>query len=53
MKQENAKIKKAVKFTKINEVEIECKILREEYQKLQELLTEMNDKLADQEDYER
>lgn len=53
LRQQNTKIKKAVKFTKINEVEIQCKILREEYQKLEELLVEMNEKLSDQEDYEK
>lgn len=34
-------------------MEIECKILREEYHKLEEILVDMNEKLAEQEEYER
>ncbi len=38
LKQENAKIKKAIKYTKINELEIERKMLQEENKRIATLL---------------
>jgi hypothetical protein len=38
LKQENAKIKKAIKYTKINELEIERKMLQEENRRIASLL---------------
>lgn len=42
LKQENVKIKKAIKYTRINELEIERKMLLEENQRVTQILEEMN-----------
>jgi len=53
LKQENVKIKKATKYTKINELEIERKMMHDENLRVNKLLEELTEKINEQEDYER
>lgn len=53
LKQENAKIKKTIKYTKINELEIERKMLLDQNKKLSNYVEDLNNQLSNQEDYEK
>jgi hypothetical protein len=53
LKGENQKIKKTIKYTKINEIEIEKKIILDENKRLANLLEEYNSQIIGQEDMER
>lgn len=52
MKVETQKIKKTIKYTKINELEIEKKILLDENKRLAALLEDCSGKVINQEDLE-
>lgn len=50
LKSENQKIKKHIKYSKINEMQIQKKILYDENKKLNSLIADYNDRFIDQED---
>ena len=53
LKSENLKIKKTMKYTKVNEVEIEKKILFDENKRVSQMLEEMTQHITDQQEIER
>lgn len=50
LKSENLKIKKTMKYTKVNEVEIEKKILFDENKRISQMLEEMTQHITDQQE---
>lgn len=53
LKTENQKIKKTIKYTKINELEIEKKIILDENKRLSMLLEECNNQIINQDEVEK
>lgn len=53
LKMENQKIKKMMKYTRINEIEIEKKVVIEENKRMSAILEEYSNQLVNQEEVEK